>query len=246
MGTASSGGSGGGSGLRFGGGGGGGYYSSGGEINSTPYDSATIREEVGRLFKDLFNRASTYMQEMLTRQYTNDIYSELFILSSMLHGQDPIQAIGNKYGIDMDAPQFIFALLDKQRQKYQTEGVDSRCVDAVRLALENLLFIAVKEEPYLSIDANGKEVVAEMRKNVEFWKSVSGYFMLCLFTTIYKKDVERKTPGATLAARAEIERRTNGMIASYVHLSGGQRTDYRNLLKYIGQNWDWFKEEMTQ
>jgi hypothetical protein len=85
-----------------------------------------------------------------------------------------------------------------------------------------------------------------MKNNATFWKSISGYFLLYLSTTVYKKEKETKIPKATYAVEKEIERRTNRLLDSYKERSNGQKTNYRELFKYISQNWDWFKEEMTK
>jgi hypothetical protein len=247
MGTASSGGSGGGSGMRSGGGdGGGGYYSSDGNMSTKAFDAAGISAEVGKLFKGLFSRASAYMQEMFDNPYITNVYLELFTLSSLVRNQNSVEAIGERYKIDMDEPLFILNLLDKFREKYQVAGVDSRCIDAVRLTLESFLFKAVDDDPILSIDGNGRDVVNSMSKNADFWKRLSGNFLLYLTVMVYKKDTEAKTPKASFAAEKEIEKRTNQIITSYEQLSGGRETDYTRLFEYIGQNWEWFKKEMTR
>jgi hypothetical protein len=246
MGTASYGAYGSGSGLRSGSGDGGTPYSDGGDVNPKPYTEDTIKMEVSELIKEQFTRAAPYLQSMFHNSYLAKVYAELFALSALLKGEQPIEKIGARYHINMNEPEFIFNLIGYLDQKFRSEEVDSRVAQAGRITLEKVLLRAVKEDPYLSIDGKGEEVVEAMRLNTPFWKGLSGQVLANLAITIYKKDTEAKMPEAAIAAAREIERRTNEVIKSFEGTSGGKKVEYRDLFEYIDQHWDWFKEEMTQ
>ncbi len=250
MGTANSGGSGSGSGTRAGGGGNGGgggsYASSGGEMINKPYDEKVISDEVTAVFKALFSRALSYTKEMFDNAYLNSVYLELFTLASLIHNQSPEEAIASRYKLDMNEPGFILNLISQLHEKFSATETDARCIEAARNALEKFLFRAVDNEPDLLIDGTGREVVVAMKNNETFWKSIAGYFLWYLSTAVYRKETEIKTPKATYAVEKEIERRTNRLLDSYKERSNGQKVNYKELFKYISQNWDWFKEEVTK
>jgi hypothetical protein len=44
----------------------------------------------------------------------------------------------------------------------------------------------------------------------------------------------------------ELEQRTNQVIKSYIERCGDQKENYPKLMSYIGNNWEWFKDEMTR
>lgn len=246
MGTSSGGRGGSGSGMRTGGGGAGTYVSSGGTIAAKPFRDADIKREVGEKLNSLFARASTYTQEMFCNSYLKGIYGELFSISGWLRDIDAVEAIHSEYRVPMDEPGFIFELMERIDEKYKQPGVDARCTNAVRQSLEDFLFGAVSDDPDLSIDGTGREVVTAMREHEEFWSRLSSQFLSTLANTMYEMDSERKDRGATLSVRAEVERRVNRVIKSFEAIYDDGKADYGHLLDYIGRNWDWFKKEMTK
>jgi hypothetical protein len=247
MGTSSSGRSGSGSGMRAGSYGAGSYESLDGQMNSKPYDPSDISNEVGELLKQLFGRAAPYTREMFDNPYLKNVYLELFTFSALVRDPNSAEDIGAKYDLNIEESGFIPNLIGNLDQKYRQPEVDSRCANAVRQTLELFLFRAVKDEYDLTIgNSSGREVIAAMGANVDFWKSLSGHFLSDLAKIMCKKEVERKSKGATLATEREVERRTNQVIDSYKQLSGEGGPDYRQLFQYIGQNWEWFKKEMTR
>jgi len=246
MGTASSGSRGSGSGRRAGNQGGiGEYMSSGGKMGNKPYDEKQLSEEITTLFKELFSRASPYMQQMFNNPYLNKAYAEMFTLSSLLKKENAAESIAKRYNLDLDETAFLLSLLSRLHETFRNSETDARCEEAVRNTLEKFLFESVNNDPYLIFESTGREVVAAMQDNAVFWKSISGYFLWHLSTTVYKKDIEAKIPEAAIAATREIERRTNHLLDSFKQRSGDQKPDYRNLFSYISRNWEWFKNEMT-
>jgi hypothetical protein len=248
MGTASSGGSGGGSGLRAGGGSGGGaggFASSGGNISSISYERSDISNEVRKILTELFGRASTYSRTIFDNDYVKMVYKDLFDLSLVLRKQNSKELIGDKYNLDMNEPKFILNLINKLHEEYSTNEISSDSSKAVRQTLESFFFESIQDDPNL-LFADGKTIVDNMADNKTFWKSLSGYFLSKLAITVYKKEIERRIPQATFAIEDEIERRTNQVIFNYQELSQNKKTNYKDLFQYIGQNWEWFKNEMLK
>jgi hypothetical protein len=254
MGTTGGGGSGSGSGVRVGGGGGssgssggaGSYVSSNRKISSKSYNSADIKSEIGRLFKQLFNRALPYMKSMFYNPYLDQVYEELFSFSRLMRDQNSLKLISDRYNLDMEETGFILNLINRLDEKYWNSEVDTRCANAVRQTLEDFLFKAVKDDHYLVVDGTGREVAKVMNDNADFWKSLSGHFLSTLASAMYEKEIERKGTEATFAFKKEIERRTNHVISSYKQLNRKGKPNYQDIFKYIGRNWEWFKTEMTR
>ena len=86
--------------------------------------------------------------------------------------------IGIRYDLSIEESDFIFSLIGVLDQEYKRPEVDSRCTSALRQTIEYFLFTAVKDEYNLTIgDGTGREVIAAMGANVDFWRSLSGHFL---------------------------------------------------------------------
>jgi hypothetical protein len=251
MGTTSAGVSGSGSGLRAGGGSGwqsgaGIYTSAKGKMVPKPFNNSDIENEIRKTITALFSRTSPYIKEAFCNSYTIQLYNELFVFSQLLRKGDNIELICQRYDLDVKEPEFIFNLIDRLDKKFSKVNIDPRCTDTARATLENFLFQILEDNYDLAVIGNGKTVIKAMGTKIDFWRTLSGHFLLTLASTMFLKEVERKVPNATFFIKRAIEQRTNAVISDFKSFHKEGKVDYSKLLEYICENWEWFKREMTK
>ncbi len=203
-------------------------------------------KRVGAKFKELFSRAPTYAYESFSNKHIQQVYKEIFALAELLKGSDNADRIGQRYRLNMTDTGFYFALIDAIMNRFSTADIDPRCINTTRVLLDSFLQLAIGKKLELMATGNGKDIVKAMSENAEFWQHRSGHFLSQLASTIYLKEIER--PNAVFAIKESVEKRTNGVISSYVEhtTSGKGKVDYSGLIEYISDNWEWFKTEVTK
>jgi hypothetical protein len=251
MGTTSAGASGSGSGLRAAGGAGwssgsGFFESDGSRMMTAQPGKAEIEDEVRTIAVALFSRAEAYVRESFCNAYIKALYKELFKLCEFIQGKGNVEQVMRAYSLDMNESGFIFSLLDKLGNMFSKDGIDPRCTETARSALENLLFKALGDRQDLAATGDGKSVIKAMTINTEFCRRLSYHFLAVFGETLFLKEMERKVPRAIFSIRRTLERRTDAVISEFESRPKAEETDNSSLLEYICENWEWFKREMTK
>jgi hypothetical protein len=246
MGTGSFGSSGAGSGIRHRESGSGQYQSSGGQVIAASFGPKDMKKEVQEVLGELFAGASEYMKGMFANSYVRSVFAELFEFSRILRSDSAVRELGELYRLDVKKTGFILNLIDRLDAQIRTPDVEERFANTVRSTLELFFFKAVRDEYNVATAGTATQVVDAMRDNRDFWRSLSGHFLYSLASTVFQKEVERKAHQATFAVAKELETRTNAVIDSYEKLNEGRGINYRALLDYIADHWEWFRAEMIK
>jgi hypothetical protein len=246
MGSGSGGGGGGGSGgaTASGGRGYGGYKISGGRLIVQDVDATAKAKALGRVLKKL---RPEYLQEQFIGSSAREAYRALSLLNVDLCINRSWDGIKSRVGV-AGGKGCLTALAAAIVGETPDRNKKSRAF--VRIALENFLLRAVREDPELLMSATAEDVIRAIDAGV--FERASALFLGDLLYEVVRGE-ERALPAEVKAGlRPVVQERADKIVASFQDrflgkpLGSIRQVSHRDLFDVIASQKDWFLDQLRK
>jgi hypothetical protein len=248
MGSGSGGGGGGGSGGATAGGGRGygGYRVSGGRLIVQDVDASEKAKAVGHVLKKL---RPEYLQEQFIDSSAREVYRELSLINVDLCINRSWNGIRDRFGVD-GGRGCLTKLVATIMGGLGTADRNRRSRSFVRMALENFLLRAMRDDPRLLLSATADEAIKAVDAGV--FERASGLFLGDLLYEVLRGE-ERALPAEVKAGlRPVVQARADRIVADFETRFRGKPLDKigqvsrRNLFDVIASQKGWFLDQLRK
>jgi hypothetical protein len=247
MGSGSGGGGGGGSGgaTSSGGVGYGGYRTSGGNIVVQDVDATEKADAVRAVLKKL---RPEYLHEQFIDSAAGEVYRELGRIGVELMQNRDWSGIATRYGVD-GGPGCLTRLASALMRR---SGADlkTRSRAFVRMAIEDFLLRAVREESRRLVSGTAEQVIQHLDAGV--FSRRSNLFLGELLYQVVRGEERALPPKVKKGLRGVVQQRADRIISDFESRFGGKplgqitQVSYRHLFDVIALKEDWFLDQLRR
>jgi hypothetical protein len=248
MGSGSGGGGGGSSGGAAAGGskGYGGYKISGDRLIVQNVDAEEKAAAVRRVLKKLRDE---YLLEQFVESSAREVYRELSLLNVDLCINRSWKGIADRLGVD-GGPGCLMQLSSALMRRLETADRNMKSRAFVRMALENFLLRAMRDDSRRFVSATGEQVIGAIDRGV--FDHLAGLFLGDLLYEVVRGE-ERALPAEVKTGlRPVVQARADRVVSDFEARFRGkplkniEQVSYRDLFDVMALQKDWFLDQLRR